>query len=145
MNRAILVGRLTRNPELRYTPNGVAVANFTLAVNRIFKQDGGPDADFINCVTWRKQAENLANYMKKGNLIGVDGRIQTRSYEGQDGKMVYVTEVLAESIQFLESRNSSEKPNSQQSKPQQQQQPQEQSPFQDSGEQIDIQDDDLPF
>jgi len=109
LNRVVLVGRLTRDPELRYTPNGIAVANFNIAVNRPFKdQNGENQADFINGVVWRKQAENLANYMKKGNQIGIDGRIQTRTYEGQDGKTVYVTEVLAESIQFLESKGSSQ-------------------------------------
>ncbi|EJR49967.1 single-stranded DNA-binding protein [Bacillus cereus VD115] len=106
MNRVILVGRLTKDPDLRYTPNGVAVATFTLAVNRAFaNQQGERDADFINCVIWRKQAENVANYLRKGSLAGVDGRLQTRNYEGQDGRRVYVTEVLAESVQFLEPRN----------------------------------------
>lgn len=106
LNRVVLVGRLTRDPELRYTPSGVAVANFTVAANRPFKnQQGEQEADFIRCVAWRHQAENLANYMRKGSLIGVDGRIQTSSFEGQDGKMVYMTEVLAESIQFLEPRS----------------------------------------
>lgn len=105
MNRVILVGRLTKDPDLRYTPNGVAVATFTLAVNRAFaNQQGEREADFINCVIWRKQAENVANYLKKGSLAGVDGRLQTRNYDGQDGKRVYVTEVLAESVQFLEPR-----------------------------------------
>src|SRR5699024_10439263 len=108
LNRVVLVGRLTRDPDLRYTPSGIAVSNFTIAANRPFKnQDGEQEADFIQCVAWRKQAENIANYMKKGSLVGIDGRIQTRSYKDQDEKMVYVTEVLAESIQFLESRNSS--------------------------------------
>lgn len=107
LNRVVLVGRLTKDVDLRYTPDGNAVANFTIAANRPFKnQQGKQEADFINCVTWRKQAENLANYQKKGNMIGVDGRIQTRSFEGQDGKMVYITEVLAENIQFLEPRSS---------------------------------------
>lgn len=107
MNRVILVGRLTKDPDLKYTPNGVAVATFTLAVNRSFaNQQGEREADFINCVIWRKQAENVANYLKKGSLAGVDGRLQTRNYEGQDGKRVYVTEVIAESVQFLEPRNS---------------------------------------
>lgn len=111
INRVVLVGRLTRDPELRYTPNGVAVANFTLAVNRPFtNQEGNQDADFINCVVWRKPAENLANYMKKGNQIGVDGRIQTRTYEDKDGKTVYVTEVVADSVQFLESRQKEKQP-----------------------------------
>src|SRR5690625_3704511 len=105
MNRVVLVGRLTRDPDLRYTPNGVAVANFTIAVNRQFKNESGEyEADFINGVVWRKPAENLANYMKKGSQIGVDGRLQSRSYEGQDGKTVFVTEVVADSIQFLESK-----------------------------------------
>lgn len=107
LNRVILVGRLTRDPDLRYTPNGVAVANFNIAVNRPFTDANGErTADFINGVVWRRQAENLANYMKKGSLIGVDGRLQTRTYEGQDGKTVYVTEVVADSIQFLESKSS---------------------------------------
>ncbi len=109
LNRVVLVGRLTKDPDLRYTPNGVAVANFTVAVNRPFSnQQGNREADFINCVIWRRQAENLANYMKKGSMIGVDGRIQTRSFDGQDGKRVFITEVVAESVQFLESKGSSQ-------------------------------------
>ncbi|KAA9014588.1 single-stranded DNA-binding protein [Niallia endozanthoxylica] len=108
INRVILVGRLTKDPELRYTPSGVAVATFTLAVNRTFSnQQGEREADFINCVVWRKQAENVANFLKKGSLAGVDGRIQTRNYEGQDGKRVYVTEIVAEGVQFLEPKGSS--------------------------------------
>lgn len=108
INRVVLVGRLTKDPELRYTPNGVAVARFTLAVNRTFSsQSGEREADFINCVVWRKQAENTANFLKKGSLAGVEGRIQTGSYEGQDGKRVYTTEVVADSVQFLEPRNAS--------------------------------------
>ncbi|HHQ0180953.1 TPA: single-stranded DNA-binding protein [Listeria innocua] len=107
MNRVVLVGRLTKNPELRYTPAGVAVATFTLAVNRTFtNQQGEREADFINCVVWRKPAENVANFLKKGSMAGVDGRVQTRNYEGNDGKRVYVTEIVAESVQFLEPRNS---------------------------------------
>lgn len=108
MNRVVLVGRLTKDPDLRYTPNGVPVATFTLAVNRPFSsQSGEREADFINCVVWRKPAENVANFLKKGSLAGVDGRIQTRNYEGQDGKRVYVTEVQAESVQFLEPKSTS--------------------------------------
>lgn len=107
MNRFIAVGRLTRDPELRFTPNGVAVANFTLAVNRPFKNGSGEqEADFINCVVWRKPAENVANFLKKGSLAGVDGRVQTRSYDNNEGKRIFVTEVVAESVQFLEPRNS---------------------------------------
>ncbi len=108
INRVVLVGRLTKDPDLRYTPAGVAVATFTLAVNRTFSnQQGDREADFINCVIWRKPAENVANFLKKGSLAGVEGRIQTRSYDGQDGKKVYVTEVVADSVQFLEPRNAS--------------------------------------
>ncbi len=108
INRVVLVGRLTKDPELRYTPNGIASCRFTLAVNRAFKSEGEQQADFIQCVAWRKQAENLANFQRKGNLIGVEGRIQTGSYEGQDGKRVYTTDVVADSIQFLEHKNGSE-------------------------------------
>jgi single-strand DNA-binding protein len=108
LNRVVLVGRLTKDPELRYTPSGVAVATFTLAVNRTFtNQQGEREADFLNCVIWRKQAENVANFLKKGSLAGVDGRLQSRSYEDQSGKRVYVTEVVAESVQFLEPRGAS--------------------------------------
>lgn len=105
INNVVLVGRMTRDAELRYTPSNQAVATFTLAVNRNFKnQNGEREADFINVVIWRQQAENLANWAKKGVLIGVTGRIQTRSYDNQQGQRVYVTEVVAESFQLLESR-----------------------------------------
>ena len=138
MNRVVLVGRLTKDPVLRYTPNGVAVASFTLAVNRAFtNQQGEREADFINCVIWRKPAENVANFLHKGSLAGVDGRIQTRSYEGQDGKRVYVTEVLAESVQFLEPKNNQQSNN-------QDYRRMDEDPFANSG-QIDVSDDDLPF
>lgn len=103
LNSTCLVGRLTKDAELRYTPNNQAVATFTLAVNRNFKsQNGEREADFINCVIWRQQAENLANWCKKGALIGITGRIQTRSYENQQGQRVYVTEVVADNFQLLE-------------------------------------------
>jgi single-strand DNA-binding protein len=168
MNRVVLVGRLTKDPDLRYTPNGVPVATFTLAVNRPFSnQQGEREADFINCVVWRKPAENVANFLKKGSLAGVDGRIQTRNYEGQDGKRVYVTEVQAESVQFLEpkssgggggrsndygapmepqgnpygSSNQNQRPNQNQNKGFQRM---DEDPFAGTG-QIDISDDDLPF
>jgi single-strand DNA-binding protein len=166
MNRVVLVGRLTKDPELRYTPNGVAVTTFSLAVNRPFSnQQGERETDFINCVVWRKPAENVANFLKKGSLAGVDGRIQTRNYEGQDGKRVYVTEVLAESVQFLEPKGSGggrgdndhynaprEQGNSFGGNNQNQRQNNnkqgftrvDDDPFAGSG-QIDISDDDLPF
>ena len=140
MNRSVIVGRLTKDVDLRYTQNGKAVGNFTLAVNRPFRnqQTNDYDADFINCVAWGKQAENLAQYMKKGSQVGVDGRIQTRTYEDKDGKTVYVTEVVADNIQFLESKKS----NNQNNEPQQQQ---ENNPFEGNAEQLDIDDSDLPF
>lgn len=107
INNVVLVGRTTKDPELRYTPSNVAVATFSLAVNRNFKDANGErETDFINCVIWRQQAEYLANWAKKGVLIGITGRIQTRSYENQQGQRVYVTEVVAENFQMLESRNS---------------------------------------
>ena len=113
INRVVLVGRLTKDPELKYTPSGVPMTRFTVAVNRTYQQDGQPEADFIGCLAWRKQAENLANFMKKGSLIGLEGRIQTGSFEGQDGKRVYTTDVVADSIQFLEPRsNNSDSSNS---------------------------------
>lgn len=144
MNRSLIVGRLTKDPDLRYTQNGHAVANFTVAVNRPFKNESGEnEADFINCVTWRKQAENLANYMSKGSQVGVDGRIQTRTYDAQDGKKVFVTEILAESIQFLESKNSNKQQS--QPRPQQNNQQQSQQTYEQAGRQVDIQDSDLPF
>ena len=109
INNVVLVGRMTRDAELRYTPSNVAVATFTLAVNRNFKsQNGEREADFINCVMWRQQAENLANWAKKGALIGITGRIQTRNYDNQQGQRVYVTEVVAENFQMLESRSARE-------------------------------------
>ena len=109
INSVCLVGRMTDNAELRYTPNNQAVATFRLAVNRNFKgQDGKREADFVNCVIWRQQAENLSNWTKKGALIGITGRIQTRNYENQQGQRVYVTEVVADSFQLLESRRDHE-------------------------------------
>lgn len=109
INNVVLVGRLTKDPDLRYTSSGSAVATFTLAVNRNFTNaNGNREADFINCVIWRKQAETMANYAKKGTLLGVTGRIQTRNYENQQGQRVYVTEVVCENFQLLESRVSSD-------------------------------------
>lgn len=155
MNRVVLVGRLANDPDLKYTPSGVAVATFRLAVNRTFtNQDGEREADFINCVVWRKPAENVANYLKKGSLAGVDGRVQTRNYEGQDGKRVYVTEIVAESVQLLEPRNSSQGASNQnegnysnqtRNEPQRANSSQNNDPFVNDGKPIDIDPDDLPF
>ena len=112
INNVVLVGRLTKDPDLRYTSSGSAVATFTLAVNRNFTNaNGNREADFINCVIWRKPAETMANYARKGTLLGVVGRIQTRSYENQQGQRVYVTEVVCENFQLLESRGTNENRN----------------------------------
>ncbi|MED5040666.1 single-stranded DNA-binding protein [Geobacillus stearothermophilus] len=158
MNRVVLVGRLTKDAELRYTPSGVAVASLTLAVNRPFaNQQGEREADFVNVVAWRKTAENLANYTKKGSMIGVDGRIQTRSYE-KDGRRVYVTEVVADTVQFL-ARGGSQKGGKQQGNGKgagQQKntstgareafsEPPQADPFIFDGEPIEFNHDDLPF
>lgn len=172
INRVVLVGRLTKDPELKYTQSGVAVTRFTLAVNRTFSnQQGEREADFINCVTWRKQAENTANFLRKGSLAGIEGRIQTSSFDGQDGKRVFMTEVVADSVQFLEPRNASsansersgaaynsaprnEQPYYQNQQPNQNyQQPAQQQnytrtdddPFSAGSGPIEVSDDDLPF
>ncbi|MBO0419082.1 single-stranded DNA-binding protein [Vagococcus fluvialis] len=150
INNVTLVGRLTRDPELRFTSNGSAVASFNLAVNRNFtNQSGEREADFVNCVIWRKSAEALANYAKKGTLIGVVGRIQTRYYENQQGKKVFVTEVVCDNFQLLERRDASESQTNNSSTNQ------ESSSFNQNNQanndmfggssQIDINDDDLPF
>lgn len=103
MNKIVLVGRLTRDPELRYTQNGTAVTKFTLAVNRPFtNQDGQREADFIDIIVWRAQAENCANYLRKGRLVGVEGRLQIRTYETQDGQKRKAAEVVADRVEFLE-------------------------------------------
>ena len=142
INNTVLVGRMVRDAELRYTPSNQAVATFTLAVNRDFKnQNGEREADFINCVIWRQQAENLANWAKKGALIGITGRIQTRNYENQQGQRVYVTEVVANDFQLLESRKDREAgPSQGYSQPDfgRQAEPMNANP-------MDISDDDLPF
>lgn len=137
LNNVCLVGRMTDNAELRYTPNNQAVATFRLAVNRNFKsQNGEREADFINCVIWRQQAENLANWAKKGALIGITGRIQTRNYENQQGQRVYVTEVVADNFQLLEFNKQNNQGQSQGNS---------QPDFSRQAEPIDISSEDLPF
>ncbi len=106
MNKCFLVGRITRDLELKYTNNNIAVTQFNIACNRPYTQNGQQQADFINCVAWRGQAENLCKFMRKGSLVGVDGTIQTRQYQDNSGQTRYVTEVLAERISFLESKGS---------------------------------------
>ncbi|EJR2826442.1 single-stranded DNA-binding protein [Listeria monocytogenes] len=159
MNRVVLVGRLTKDPDLRYTPAGAAVATFTLAVNRTFtNQNGEREADFINCVVWRKPAENVANFLKKGSMAGVDGRVQTRNYEDSDGKRVFVTEVVAESVQFLEPKNNNVEgttsnnhqnkanySNNNQTSSYRADTSQKSDSFANEGKPIDINPDDLPF
>ena len=114
INRVVLVGRMTRDPELRRTPQGDAVTSFTLAVNRNYtSRDGQQQADFINYVVWRKPAENVERYCSKGSLVGVEGRIQTRSYDNSQGQKVYVVEVICDSVQFLETRAARERAQSQ--------------------------------
>lgn len=141
INNTVLVGRMVRDAELRYTPSNQAVATFSLAVNRNFKsQNGEREADFINCVIWRQQAENLANWAKKGALIGITGRIQTRSYENQQGRQVYVTEVVSETFQLLESRKDREAGQSQGYS-----QPDFSRQATANTSPMDISDDDLPF
>ncbi|ASN71653.1 single-stranded DNA-binding protein [Staphylococcus epidermidis] len=106
INRVVLVGRLTKDPEFRTTQSGIDVATFTLAVNRNFTNaQGEREADFINIIVFRKQAHNVNDYLSKGKLAGVDGRIQSRSYENQEGRRIFVTEVVADSVQFLEPKN----------------------------------------
>ena len=114
INRVVLVGRMTRDPELRRTGQGDAVTSFTLAVNRNYtSRDGQQQTDFINCVVWRKPAENVERYCSKGSLVGVEGRIQTRSYDNAQGQKVYVVEVICDSVQFLETKAARERAQSQ--------------------------------
>lgn len=172
INRVVLVGRLTRDPELRTTGSGISVATFTLAVDRQYTNaQGERGADFISCVIWRKAAENFCNFTSKGSLVGIDGRIQTRSYDNKDGQRVYVTEVVVDNFALLESRRDREArgqnggytPNngntagpatnnnfqgnggSQSNNSQNDTSNSSQDPFAGSGDPIDISDDDLPF
>lgn len=151
MNRVILIGRLTKDPELRYTPNGTAVTTFTLAVNRARSGPSGErEADFINIVAWSKLADLCANYLRKGRQAAVEGRLQSRSYDNKEGKKVYVTEVVAENVQFLGSKeegNGFDPSFSGGSKPAAKGNDFDpfNDPFADAGKPINISDDDLPF
>lgn len=139
LNRVVLIGRLTRDPELRYTPSGVATTQFTLAVDRPFANGNGErEADFIPVVTWRQLAETCANYLRKGRLTAVEGRMQVRSYENSEGKRVYVTEVIADNVRFLESNRENGRSSSHANE-------NKVDPFSDDGKPIDISNDDLPF
>lgn len=169
INRVVLVGRLTKDTDLRYTSSGTAVGSFTVAVNRQFtNQAGEREADFVNCVAWRKTAETLANFTRKGSLVGVEGRIQTRHYDNNEGNRIYVTEVVVDTFSLLESKATNQErqansptpqapgrpPEGNQSRPaasvsnqsyQNQNQSHGRDPFENSGTPINISDDDLPF
>ena len=157
MNKVFLIGRLTKDPELRYTGSNTAVATFSLAVNRNFSnQQGEREADFINIVVWRKQAENVKNYLTQGSQVAIDGRIQTRSYDDNNGQKRYVTEVVADNVEFLGSKNSSNNSNNMNSSkeptpydfgdaPEPKGTDIESNPFADFGSSIEISDDELPF
>ncbi|GAO99858.1 single-stranded DNA-binding protein [Fructobacillus ficulneus] len=140
INRVVLIGRMTRDVELRYTQSGVAVGSFSLAVNRAFKNnDGEREADFINAVIWRKSAENLANFTGKGAMVAIEGRLQTRNYENNSGQRVYVTEVVVDNFSLLENKAEAEKRRAENESSQHTQQTAV------NNTEIDISDDDLPF
>ena len=159
MNKVFLIGRLVRDPELRYTSSNIPVATFSLAVNRNFtNQNGERDADFINIVVWRKQAENCKNYINQGSQVAIDGRLQTRSYDDQNGQKRYVTEVVADNVQFLDTKAAREQriqtsqtedinpynlDKKEDNKVDMSDIPED--PFKDFGEEIKLSDNDLPF
>ena len=165
MNKVFLIGRLTRDPELRYTGSNLPVATFSLAVNRNFTgQNGEREADFINIVVWRKQAENCKNYLSQGSQVAIEGRIQVRNYDDQNGQKRYVTEVVADNVEFIGSKNSSNSSNSMSapasnnsnnagpspydfgdSSPEPKGTDVDSNPFADFGSSIEISDDELPF
>ena len=146
LNRVILIGRLTKDPEMRYTGSGVAVTQFTLAVDRPKSGDGENQADFIPIVTWRKTAEACANHLTKGRLCAVEGKIQVRNYENNEGRRVYVTEVIADNVRFLERSGRSEESSSSSSQSNSSGgRAASNDPFSDDGRPIDISEDDLPF
>ncbi len=129
LNHVTLIGRLTKDPDLRYTPSGTAVAKFTLAVDRAYSKE--KETDFIPCVVWRKQAENCANYIGKGSLVAVEGRIQVRTYEAKDGGKRWVTEVVADNVRFLDKRGERSSDNG--------------GSTTDIGEEVEFNQEDIPF
>ncbi len=149
MNKVILIGRLSRDPEMRTTGSGTTVTRFTVAVSRPFgTQNGDRQADFINCVAWRKQAENIAKYCVKGTQVAIEGRIQTGSYDAQDGTKRYTTDIICDNVTFLGSKNSDNTSSiSMPSEPKETIETADLSedPFKDFGEEIALSDDDLPF
>ena len=130
INRVVMVGRMTRDPELRRTGSGNAVTSFTLALNRNYNSADGQQADYIPCVVWNKVAENVERYCSKGSLVGVEGRLRSRSYDNAQGQRVFVVEVVCDSVQFLETKSQRERMQAQSSQPQMQQ-PQLNNQFQD--------------
>ena len=145
MNQVLLVGRLVRNVDLRTTANGTDVARFTIAVPRPYKNlEGKYDADFINCITWRNLARNMEEYCKKGDLVGIKGRIQNVSYTDRDGNNIYKTEIIADNVTFLSSSNKKEE-TIQKNETETEPVKQESDPFKDFGEEVVINDDDIPF
>ena len=154
MNKVFLIGRLTRDPELRYTGSNVPVCSFSIAVNRTFTNSNGDrEADFINIVVWRKQAENVKNYLSQGSQVAVDGRIQTRNYEDKEGNKRYITEVVADNVEFLGSKkdgnSKGDEPTPYDFKDEDAKEEKttdvEDNPFADFGSSIEISDDELPF
>ena len=150
INRTVLVGRLTKDPELKYTSSNIAYARFTVAVNRSFAGPNGErEADFIQCIAWRRQAENVARFVKKGSLVGIEGRIQTGSYDDKDGNRRYTTDVVCDSVQFLESKNKDDNEPSytpREDKGYNSNQYQERQPAKKQNTpSIDVSEDDLPF
>ena len=151
INNVVLTGRLTKDADLRYTGTGTAIASFSLAVDRQFKSaNGEKETDFINVVAWRKTAETLANFTRKGSLIGIQGRIQTRNYENSEGKRIYVTEVVAESFTFLESKKQSDSNGSSNQSTTYQgngnnRTQAQNDPFLNSGQEVSIDDFEMPF
>ena len=144
MNKVCLTGRVTKNIELKYTQNNIAITSFTLAVTRKFKnQNGEYESDFINCIAYKSTAELLSKYVKKGDLLGIEGRIQTRNYEDKDGKRVYVTEVIVDSIDFLQSRKDESKQET--TKTENTKQKLSDDVFSEFGSSIEITDDDIAF
>lgn len=159
LNRVVLVGRMTRDPELRRTASGAAVTSFTLALNRNYNSADGITADYIPCVVWNKSAENVEKYCSKGSLVGVEGRLRSRTYDNAQGQKVYVVEVVCDSVQFLETKAARERNQTSQGyqQPQQMQQPQQNNDFYDmktvelekefdnSDNTFDIMEDDIQF
>ena len=149
INRVVLVGRLTKDPEIRYTSSNIAFTRFTIAVNRTYSNPSGErEADFIQCIAWRRQAENVARFVSKGSLVGVEGRIQTGSYDDKDGVRKYTTDIVCDSVQFLEPKSDDSRDNYEPQEPRRYQQNdyQERQPQKKQNTpRIDVSEDDLPF